>query len=428
MIGRFAVGEFSARILETISTPASVRRSMDRLIEVNLVQINSVDANGTARYRVHDLLRLHAMGVGDEAQKAQAIKDLRIVFESLLHKVRRASAALPFGYFGALEHTGPLLSPDPQPFTPSDAIAWFDAERSTFAPAIRAAAQNGLHDYAWRIAAAWGPYLDMRAYFDDWNESHQPGLISAIACGDRQGEAILHRNLGQLALYQDDWDAAWHHLTEAAAIFEEAGHKQGVGIAAVGLGTWLRERGRPEEALAQYERAVQALVEVGDKNGEAVARSAAAAILLSRNDPITAGRYLAEAFLLGVRLGDSHREAKVRRRIAALRMHQGRTDQAVRQLRASLAIFTSLGDDHCAAYGRAGRARVDRARRRRGGTADAAGRDHHRSAAGGSQRRGAGGVRPRAALCEHRERGLRPPLPGSRCPGMATRRQRHQGR
>ncbi|GAA0950043.1 BTAD domain-containing putative transcriptional regulator [Kribbella koreensis] len=353
LIGHFAVGEFSARILETIATPASVRRSMDRLIEVNLVQISTVDANGTARYRVHDLLRLHAIGVGDDEQKAQAIKDLRTVFESLLHKVRRASAALPFGYFGTLEHTGPLLAPDPQPFTPSDAIAWFDAERSTFAPAIRAAAQNGLHDYAWRIAAAWGPYLDMRAYYDDWNESHQPGLTSAIACGDQRGEAIIRRNLGQLAIYRDDWDVAWEHLTEGAAIFEEIGDRQGAGIVAVGLGTWLRERGRPDESLAQYERAVEALVEVGDKNGEAVARSAAASIWLSRNDTVVAGRYLAEAFLLGVRLGDSHREAKVRRRIASLRMQQGRNDQAVRQLQASLAIFNSLGDDHCAAYGRA---------------------------------------------------------------------------
>lgn len=353
LIGRFAVGEFSARILESIATPASVRRSLDRLIEVNLVQISSVDANGTARYRVHDLLRLHAIGVGDDEQKAEAVKDLRTVFEALLHKVRRATVALPFVYFGVLEHDGPPQSPDPQPFTPSDAIAWFDAERSTFAPAIRAAAQNGLHDYAWRIASAWGPYLDMRAYFDDWNESHQPGLVSAIACGDRLGEAIMHRNLAQLALYQDDWDAAWQHLNEGAAIFDELGHRLGAGIVSVGLGTWLRERGRPDEALAHYERAVEAFVEAGDKNGEAVARSAAASIWLGRNDTVTAGRYLAEAFLLGVRLGDSHREAKVRRRIATLRMHQGRHDQAVRQLQASLAIFTSLGDDHCAAYGRA---------------------------------------------------------------------------
>ncbi|HEY9334256.1 MAG TPA: tetratricopeptide repeat protein, partial [Kribbella sp.] len=353
LIGHFAVGEFSARVLETVASPATVRRSLDRLIEVNLVQISSVDASGKARYRVHDLLRLHAIGAGDEEQKAQAVKDLRTVLDSLLHKLRRASAALPFVYFGVREHSGPLDLPDPAPFNDTDAIAWFDSERSTFVPAIRAAAQNGLHEYAWRIAAAWGPYLDMRAYFDDWNESHQPGLVSAIACGDRHGEAIMHRNLGQLALYQDDWEPAWQHLSAAAEIFAEVGDRLGTGITAIGLGTWLRERDRPDEALPQYELAVDAFVEVGDKNGEAVARSANASIWLRRNDTVTAGRFLAEAFLLGVRLGDPHRQAKVRRRIAALRVQQGRHDQAVRQLHAALAIFKGIGDDHCGAYARA---------------------------------------------------------------------------
>ena len=353
LIGRFAVGVFSARTLESVASPSLVRRSLDRLIEVNLVQISSVDATGKARYRVHDLLRLHAIGAGDESEKAQALKDLATVLDALLQKVRRASAALPFGYFGVLETQGPLLSPDPEPFTSADAIAWFDSERNSFVPAIRAAAQNGLHEYAWRLAAAWGPYLDMRAYFDDWNESHQPGLLSAIACGDRRGEGILHRNLGQLALYRDDWGPCWEHLNAAATIFAETGDRLGAGVAGVGLGTWFREHGRQDEALAQYEGAVQAFVEVGDANCEATARSAASSMWLARNDTVTAGRYLAEAFLLGVRMGDKHREAKVRRRIAALRAHQGRHDQAVRQLQASLAIFNTLGDDHCAAYARA---------------------------------------------------------------------------
>ncbi|WP_460660981.1 AfsR/SARP family transcriptional regulator [Kribbella swartbergensis] len=353
LIGHFAVGVFSARALEAVASPAAVRRSLDRLIEVNLVRISSVDHRGTARYRVHDLLRLHALGIGDEEQKAQAVRDVTTVLDAILNKMRRANAALAFEYFGVLEHTGPVSGPDPSPFTETDAIAWFDSERSTFVPAIRAAAQNGLHDHAWRIASAWAPYLDMRAGFDDWNSSHQQGLLSAMACGDRRGEAIMHRNLGQLALYQDDWDTAWRHLTAAAELSAEVGDRLGEGIAGVGLGTWLRERGRPDEGLQQYEQAVEAFVEVGNANAEALARTAIANVWLSRGDTVTAGHYLARAFLLAVRRADVHREAKVRRRIAALRAKQGRYDQAVRQLRTALAIFTGMGDDHCAAYTRA---------------------------------------------------------------------------
>ena len=353
LIGHFAVGVFSARALEAAASPASVRRSLDRLIEVNLVRISSVDQRGTARYRVHDLLRLHALGVGTDEEKAQAVRDVGTVLEAILNKIRRANNAMAFEYFGVLEHTGPLTAPDPSPFTETDAIAWFDSERSTFVPAIRAAAQNGLHDYAWRIAAAWGPYLDMRAGFDDWNGSHQQGLLSAIACGDRHGEAIMHRNLGQLAVYQDDWDTAWRHFDEASRGFAEVGDRLGEGISAVGLGTWLRERGQPEEGLAQYLQAIDAFVEAGNANAEALARTATASVFLSRGDVATARRYLAQAFLLAVRRVDSHREAKVRRRIAALRVHQRRHDEAIRQLRKALAIFNGMGDDHCAAYTRA---------------------------------------------------------------------------
>ena len=351
LIGHLAIGDFSARSLEPVATAAAVRRSLDRLIEANLVQVSSVDPGGQARYRVHDLVRLHATDIGDPGERAMALVDLTTALDSFLDRCRSASDALPFEYFGVLE--SPRDHPDPAPMTAEEAVTWFDDERGTFIPAIRAAAHNGLHDQAWRIAAAWGPYLDMRAGFDDWTESHHIGLVSARACGDRRGEAILLRCLGQLALYRDDWEVAHRALTDSLTLFDEAGDRLGFGVASVGLGTWLRERDRPDEALACYEAAMAAFVEVGDANCEAVSRSAIASIWLRRDDTATAGRHLAQAFLLGVRLGDPHREAKVRRRIAELREQQGRHDQAVRQLRAALRIFLGIGDDHCAAYTRA---------------------------------------------------------------------------
>jgi len=351
LIGHLAVGDFTARLLEPAASPAAVLRSLDRLIEANLVQFSSVDTGGRPRYRVHDLLRLHATDIGDPGERAMALVDLRTVLDSFLERCRWAIKALPFEYFGVLE--GRPDGPDPLAMGAAEAVDWFDHERGTFVPAIRAAAQNGLHDLAWRIAAAWGPYLDMRAGFDEWTESHHIGLASARACGDRRGEAIMLRCLGQLALYRDDWDVARRSLTDSLSLFEETGDRLGVGVALVGLGTWQRERVGLDGALGCYQAAMEAFIAAGDANGEAVARTATATILLRCDDTVTAGRHLAQAFLLGVRLGDPHREAKVRRRIAALREQQGRHDQAVRQLRAALGIFVGIGDDHCAAYTRA---------------------------------------------------------------------------
>ncbi|HEY3003188.1 MAG TPA: BTAD domain-containing putative transcriptional regulator [Kribbellaceae bacterium] len=355
VLGHIAVGDFSARALDPVFGRAGTDRGLDRLIEANLVQTSSVDSTGHPRHRLHDLIRLHAVQIGTDAERAQAIEDLRLVLDAALRQCRRACAALPFEYFGVPElepGTGDTADDD-KPMTGDEALTWLDAERGTFVQLVRAAANSGLHEYAWRIAAAWGLYLDMRAGFDEWDESHQVGLASARACGNRRGEAIMHRNLGQLALYRDDWEPAYEHLTAAAEIFDAIGDRLGAGVTGVGLGTWHRERGFLDVALEHCVRAMHAFVEVGDANGEAVARSASAAIHLLRDDADTASAYLAPAFRLARLLGDPHREAKVRRRIAEVREHQGRNDQAVRQLRTALAIFEGLGDDHCASYTRA---------------------------------------------------------------------------
>ncbi|MFC0627208.1 AfsR/SARP family transcriptional regulator [Kribbella deserti] len=350
LIGHLAVGDFSGRSLEALAAPAATRRSLDRLIEANLVQVSSVDQGGRPRYRVHDLLRLHATEIGDPGERAMAVADLTTVLEAFLDRCRWATQALPFEYFGVLESQP--LKPDPLAMSASEAVTWFDEERNSFIPAIRAAAHNGLHEHAWRIAAAWAPYLDMRAGFDDWLESHRIGLASARACGDLRGQAIMLRCIGQCALYRDDWPVAERSLTDALALFDQVGDQIGYGVASVGFGTFLRERATLDQAFDRYETAMTAFIEAGDANGEAVARSAIASVCLRRDDTGTAGRHLAQAFLLGVRLGDPHREAKVRRRIAELREQQGRHDQAVRQLRAALQIFLGIGDDHCAAYTR----------------------------------------------------------------------------
>ena len=141
----------------------------------------------------------------------------------------------------------------------------------------------------------------MRAGFDDWNGSHQLGLLSAIACGDRRGEAIMHRNLGQLALYQDDWENARRHFDAAAPVFAEVGDRLGEGVTAVGLGTWLRERGARTSAPGAVREGDR-----GVRRGRQRERRGAGPDRRRERlpGPRTTGdrrRYLAQAFLIAVR-------------------------------------------------------------------------------------------------------------------------------
>jgi DNA-binding SARP family transcriptional activator/tetratricopeptide (TPR) repeat protein len=350
VIGYLAVGDFSARTLDVISGPAATDRALDRLIEANLVQVSTRDGAGRSRYRLHDLLRLHATQAGDEVERKQALDDLTVVLDAVLQRCLQAYEALPFEYFGIPDGHGPV-PPDPE-LTPAAAVAWFDAERGSFVQIVRAAAHAGLHEHAWRITSAWGLYLDMRAGYDEWEESHLVGLASARACGNRLGQGIMLRNLGQLGVYRDDYAMAGQTLTEAAAIFAEIGDRAGSGVTAVGLGTLARVHGDTDRALELLAGAMRDFIAVGDVNCEAVARSATANVLRQRRELAPAMEHLATAYRLAKRLGDPHREAKVRRRIAEVREEQGRHDQAVRQLRTALAILERLDDDHCASYTR----------------------------------------------------------------------------
>lgn len=351
VIGHLAVGDFSARVLDVVAGRAVTDRALDRLIEANLVRISTRDPAGRSRYRMHDLLRLHAIQAGDEIERKQAMDDLTAVLDAILERCLQAYEMLPFEYFGIPDGHRPV-PPDPA-LTPAAAVAYFDAERGSFVQTVRAAAHAGLHEHAWRIASAWGLYLDMRAGYDEWEESHLAGLASARACGNALGQGIMLRNLGQLGIYRDDFDAAAQTLTEAAGIFARIGDRVGAGVTGVGLATLAREHGDTGRALELLAGALADFVVAGDVNGEAVARSATANVLRQRGELGPAAEHLATAYRLARRLGDAHREAKVRRRIAEVRGQQEHHEQAVRQLRTALDILERLDDEHCASYIRA---------------------------------------------------------------------------
>ena len=351
VIGHLAVGDFSARVLDVVAGRAVTDRALDRLIEANLVQISTRDTAGRSRYRMHDLLRLHAIQAGDEVERKQAMDDLGLVLDAILQRCLQAFEMLPFEYFGIPDGHRPV--PLDPALTAAAAVEYFDTERGSFVQTVRAAAHAGLHEHAWRIASAWGLYLDMRAGYDEWEESHLVGLASARACGNTLGQGIMLRNLGQLGIYRDDFVMAAQVLSEAAEIFAAIGDRVGAGVTGVGLGTLAREHGDWDGALELFTGALTDFVAAGDVNGEAVARAAAANVLRRQGELGSAVEHLATAYRLARRLGDPHREAKVRRRIAELRGQQQHHEQAVRQLRTALDILERLDDEHCASYTRA---------------------------------------------------------------------------
>lgn len=309
------------------------RANADDVLDV-LVDNHLVELVGPDRYRLHDLLRCYAAELSEKDGAA-----IRRVLAGYLCRASAAAAGMP--YFGVL--------PSDPPGMP-EAAEWFDAERHTGVAMVSLAEHWGADSLAWQLAATFAPYFDLRGHQDDWQRTHVKALAAARRVGDRRGEAIVLRNLGQVALYRDDYPEARSAFTTAHRLFAAQHDDRGAAVALAGLGSVLRILGEHDEALDCCHRALDLFARAGDRHGEAVARLAAGSVWLARGCLASAGRWFTDAYDLCAAIGDRHREAHALKRIATLHQRRGDLPAARDHLRRALAIFHELDDEHCVGY------------------------------------------------------------------------------
>jgi tetratricopeptide (TPR) repeat protein len=320
---------------------------LDTLVDTHLVELVDADATGAPRYRLHDLIRCYAAGLGTELGAEDGSAAVRRVLETYLALATAAAGRLPSQFLGVVA-PWPELEPAPEADPPP--AAWFDAEHHTGVAAVSLAEAAGFDDLAWRLATAFAPYFDLRGHQDDWLHTHEIALEAARRAGERHGEAIVLRNLGQVRLYRDSYEAARAAFARSHELFREAGDDRGAALALIGLGTVLRVLGEHERALDCSYAALPLFAAVADRHGEAVARLAAGSAWLALGCLGPAGRWFADAYELCAAIGDRHRQAHALHRIAALHQRRGDLPTATDHVRRALRIFTDLDDDHCVGY------------------------------------------------------------------------------
>ncbi|HYQ64521.1 AfsR/SARP family transcriptional regulator [Actinophytocola sp.] len=302
---------------------------LDVLVDNHLVALVDPD-----RYRLHDLLRCYAAELSERDGPAVAR-----VLAGYLRRASAAAAGMP--YFGVLPVSAPPAD---------DAVEWFDTERHTGVAMVSLAEAWGYDEYVWQLAATLAPYFDLHGQQDDWQRTHVRALAAARRLGDRRGEAIVLRNLGQVALYRDDYTEARSAFTTAHELFVAIGDDRGAAVALAGLGTVLRILGEHDDALDCCHGALTLFARVGDQHGEAVARLAAGSVWLALDCLAPAGRWFTDAYELSAAIGDRHREAHALKRMAALRQRQGNLRSAREHLARALTIFRELDDENCVGY------------------------------------------------------------------------------
>ncbi|MEO6091031.1 MAG: BTAD domain-containing putative transcriptional regulator, partial [Umezawaea sp.] len=243
---------------------------LERLVDARLL-----DVTGEQRYRMHDLVRIHAreLAESEPAEVGQADSDgfaavRRVVAECLSKVDGCVERLMPAvgrmqGYFGELHD-------DPMP--PEDRDAWFSVEEPLLIKLVERAAELGFAEDACDLAEALVfAWFGLRNRYDGWLRTHRAALDAVVAVGDRRREAVLRCSLGQLHFKRDEFTEAGLWFGAAGALFVELDDRRGEAVTLNGEGMATRERAQYHYALTALHRARDLLVELGD--GEGVAHS-----------------------------------------------------------------------------------------------------------------------------------------------------------
>jgi DNA-binding SARP family transcriptional activator/tetratricopeptide (TPR) repeat protein len=325
---------------------------LDSLVDASLVRLTATDAIGQPRYRLHDLIRTCAMEVAARLPPAERREAVVRVLSTWLDLAGRATGGLPAGLLAGEPGSTPRR---PLPDTvadrlTADPVGWFDAERNTLLGAVKLAADWGLDELAWELAAGAVTYYDHRCLYQDWEHGHRLALVAAEAAGNARGTSVLLRDLGQLHIYQDEFGEATRALESSIRLCEDGGDKRGEALSTAALSTVSRVQGRFGEAADRIEHALGIAVTEGDRHLEAQLSCSMAVMRLMLGELDEAETWFGQALHQARALGDAHRVAVVLRRCSRLHDQRGDPDEALRCLRQALATFEEMADERCAAY------------------------------------------------------------------------------
>lgn len=324
---------------------------VDTLAEAYLVDPVGTDATGCVRYRMHDLVRLHAREMSaaedTDAERRAALTRLAGAWLAVAERANARNGGWELPTIGnpAPRYPLPPALVDELTARPLD---WFDAERAGVVALVETCHDLGLAAHAWGLAAACGGFFDARGYYDDGLRLFALARRCCEAAGDVLGEAVAL--LGTGLLWSNGPDVGEQEQLAAAGRAAElfAAHGEPLGRAsAVGLLGYLHQSyGRPAEALRCADEALGAST-VDHPH-------LTATVWLTRGFALNAqGRYdeAEVAYLRARRVAADHgvrgTEAMALRAVGSLYGRLGRLDEASRHLRQALDLLRDV--DHASA-------------------------------------------------------------------------------
>ncbi|SDO38151.1 DNA-binding transcriptional activator of the SARP family [Lentzea jiangxiensis] len=337
--------DFPGWVVETLLGEPDSQDLLDELVDANLLESCGADGIGQPRYRLHDLLRCHALELAGTA--ADRHSALERTVRAWLWLAVTAAHRLPVTFGTTIAAVDRVRAPE---HLLAEPVAWFEAERRTLCGLVDLAASAGLDDVAWQLAAACVPFFDLHSHYEDWARTHTRALQCVRAAGNAAGEAALLRGLAQVHIYRDEFADAERDLLAARELYRSAGDERGQGTAVAGLGVVHRLRAEHERSMACYREALALLESAGDLHSIAHVRASIGAVHCALGSLEEARAWLTGARRLAADLGDAHREALVLVRLATLYRRTGEHDAELVSARRAVMILMDLTDERCTAF------------------------------------------------------------------------------
>ncbi|HWG12353.1 MAG TPA: BTAD domain-containing putative transcriptional regulator [Streptosporangiaceae bacterium] len=371
--------DFDAYATATLTgdAPAVAASVLEDLVDHNLV-LQRV----AGRYRLHDLIRLHARVLADRDPAVAPDAALDRLMDYYQHTADRADV---------------LISPIPRlaPASPGAACApalpdadtsraWLRAERPNLLAALRYATSHARPERAITLTAGLATLLRDDGPWPEALALHTDAIAAACSLGDLAGQAAaltqlgIIRNLagdcpgalgdleqaaqlcrelddslgranaltqlGDIRGFVDDWPGAVDDLEQALRLYQLLGNRLGQANALARLGNIRRYTGDYPGAIPGLQEALRLYQRLGDRTGQGKMLISLGNAQRVTGDFAGAARRLEEALRLNGHLGHQLGRANSLSELGELRRLTGDLPAAARYLEQGLQIFQDLGN------------------------------------------------------------------------------------
>lgn len=311
----------------------------DRLLQ-DLVDHNLLAETAPGRYRLHDLLRLHA---GALAGTTDSTDRRETALERLLHYYAHTAqtASLSIARLPRPAPAGPAPAHAPDLTDPDSARTWLRAEQPNLDAAWNLAESSHLDDHTIALAAGLAESLRIDGPWPRALQIHRSAESAA-----RRGSPAIHADalseLGRVQRMTGDYPAAADALEHVLEIYRRIGDRLGEAVTLSELGEVRYLTGDYRRAAEVQEPALEIYRQIGDHLGEAAALNGLGRVRYMTGDLRGAADAQDWALRIYRKIGNRYGEAAAQTNLGEVRCLTGDYPGAAEALEQGLEIFRQL--------------------------------------------------------------------------------------